>query len=166
MFITVTIELIRMMNVYTKSRPMKGISPLIASVVLIAVTLAIAGILTTWSVQFVGQKGSSILKQADCIGALSVDLDYIKFNPQTQKMAFIVRNTKNNIELDSLKAFLTYDDATIKDFDLTTCCNVSAAIKPLGVASVALPTGRVDKPAKLEVVSTNCPDYKAQAFIP
>ncbi|MBI4895652.1 MAG: hypothetical protein HY831_04120 [Candidatus Aenigmarchaeota archaeon] len=154
------------MNNRTKSRLMKGISPLIASVVLIAVTLAIAGILTTWSVQFVGQKGSNILKQSDCLGALSVDLDYIKFNPQTQKLAFIIRNSKNNIELDSIKAFLTYEDATIKDFDLTTCCNVSATIKPLGVASVALPTGRVDKPAKLELVATNCPDYKAQVFVP
>ena len=149
-----------------KQNKIKGISPLIASVVLIAVTLAIAGILTTWSVQFVGQKGSNILKQADCLGALEVDLDYIRFNPQNQNLGFIIRNTKNNIELNGLRAFLVYSDATIKDFDLSLCCNVSATIAPLGVASVVLPTGKALKPAKIELLAVNCPEYKAQAIIP
>ncbi|MBI5332286.1 MAG: hypothetical protein HZB65_01820 [Candidatus Aenigmarchaeota archaeon] len=144
----------------------KGISPLIASVVLIAVTLAIAGILTTWSVQFVGQKGSSILKQSDCIGALSVDMDYIRFSANSTNLGFILRNTKNNIKLENVRAFLIYDDATIKDFILPECCNLSSTLEPMDVSSVVIKTGSSVKPAKLELVATNCPDYKAQTSIP
>ena len=157
--------MIRQRRARSSNSLMKGISPMIASVVLIAVTLAIAGILTTWSVQFVGQKGSSILKQSDCLGALEVDLDFIRFNPQSQNLAFIIRNTKNNIDLTGIKAFLTYNDATLKDFDLTTCCNITTLV-PLSAKSVVVSTGRADKPARLDLVATNCPDYKAQVTVP
>ncbi len=145
---------------------MKGISPLIASVVLIAVTLAIAGILTTWSVQFVGQKGSNILKQADCLGALEVDQDYIRFNAQSQNLAFIMRNTKNNIELTGLQAILIYPDADVKQYFLSQCCSLQEPIPALGVASVSIPTNKTIKPDKIDILAANCPEYKVSVRVP
>src|SRR3989338_298115 len=50
----------------------KGISPLIAAVLLIAFTMAIAGIMATWATQFSTQKIEQSSAEAECIGVLDI----------------------------------------------------------------------------------------------
>jgi flagellin-like protein len=142
----------------------KGISPLIASVVLIAVTLAIAGILTTWSVSFVGSKTSEVTEKAECGGALEIDRDFIKLSGSN--LTFAVRNTKASLNLTNVVVYFKYADGFQSSFALASCCNFPKDLIPLGIQTVTVPTGKAEKPERIEAIASNCPEYKTIVVVP
>src|SRR3989338_4186507 len=97
----------------------KGVSPLIATVLLIAVTMAIAGVMATWATTFTAGKVEEANIGADCIGAL--DISSLTFNNQTASVK--IRNVAERINLTSIRVSLEYGDVTknkevsIKDYN-------------------------------------------------
>ncbi len=136
----------------TTPRPQpKGISPLIASVVLIAVTLAIAGILSTWAIQFVGGRGTAITQQTACLGALEVDTfpPSLTYNSGTSELTVIMINKKTDLTLQSITAFLTYPDGSVRNVAL------NITLTPQQIVSTKI-GGNPSKPSRLRLSSANC----------
>src|SRR3989344_7488969 len=95
---------------YFLSRGKKGISPLIAAVLLIAFTMAIAGIMATWATQFSTQKIEQSSAEAECIGIL--DIGSLSFNNGV--ISVMVKNLADRINLTDMSAVVEYQDATKK----------------------------------------------------
>ena len=129
----------------------KGILPLIASVVLIAVTLAIAGILSTWAIQFVGGRGSAITQQTACLGALEVDTlpPSLTYNTATRELTVIMINKKTDISLEDIVAFMTYPDGSVRNVAL------NITLSPQQIVSTKI-GGNAVKPSRVRLSSSNC----------
>lgn len=125
---------------------MKGISPLIASVILIALTLAIAGILSTWAIQFVGRTQTGITTRTECIGALQF-VSQPRYSAGNLTFSFF--NTKTDISLENMTAILSYSDKAPISTTLGT-------LPPQLTGSASVPSAT--KPANLKIFSANCAD--------
>ncbi len=99
----------------------KGLSPIVASVILIATTMAIAGILSFWAGSFVEKKvGESENTTTDiaCLNARFALFTKCQYNPQTKEINFILENqATQDIVLDSLYVF--YPNNNLKSFKLS-----------------------------------------------
>jgi len=124
---------------------MKGISPLIASVILIAVTLAIAGILSTWALQFVGRAQTGITTRTECIGALQFTVPPT-YSGGNLTLSYI--NTKTTISLDNLTAIYTLPNGQVGQYVLGTLNANAATSRSFNVGST--------KPANLKISAINC----------
>ena len=88
---------------------LKGISPLIAAVLLIAFTMAIAGILAIWATTFSQQR----LQSAATCPALGVqDLTY---NTATDEISIRLLNTNRNAAQTDIKVSIIYADGTVAE---------------------------------------------------
>lgn len=86
----------------------KGLSPLIATVLLIAFTMAIAGIMASWATQFVSAQISGVQNQSvgiTCSGSATVDARIIN-----GKGYAIVSIDSATQDLTEWKGYLLYDD--------------------------------------------------------
>jgi len=113
---------------------MKGISPLIATILLIAFTVAVAGLISTWLLGFTSQTTSTVSSQANIevvcnSGAISLgDLSYCS---STGRLAGKISNT-GTISLGNFSLIVLYNNASSEIFYLnnaggtisasTSCC--------------------------------------------
>lgn len=74
---------------------MKGISPLIATVILIALTMAIAGIMAAFATQITSSRVAESQAKANCLGTL--DLSSVSFQNTTLSVKVTNQNDKNNL---------------------------------------------------------------------
>jgi flagellin-like protein len=129
----------------------KGISPVIATVLLIAVTMTIAGLMSVWATGFVNQKMDEVKNQTtiSCSGSISVDAMVIG-----GKGYAIVTVDTSTAPLTSWTGYIFYDDPSK---------NENAGLTN---ASVTLTTGNVNTfnftnssstPRRLKVTAGNCP---------
>lgn len=125
---------------------MKGISPLIASVILIAVTLAIAGILSTWALQFVGRTQVGITMRTECINALQFTVSP-SFSGGNLTLSYF--NTKTTISLENLTAIYTFADGRVNQTALGT-------LGPSPASGFNVITGLPSKPVNLKIAAANC----------
>ena len=130
---------------------MKGISPLIASVILIAVTLAIAGILSTWALQFVGRTQTGITTRTECIGALQFTVPPT-YSATTGNLTLSYVNTKATITLDNLTAIITFETGQVSQ-SLLGSLNQSPLAGSSGYKTISV--GAI-KPRNLKISSANC----------
>lgn len=129
---------------------MKGISPLIASVLLIAFTMAIAGIMATWATTFSQQR----LGPTQC--ALALTIEDLKFQNGTITVA--IRNNNNKINLTDFVGSVSYPDMTKnKDYILKNY-GATDPLAPLMGTVAVINTTDTTKPEKIRVVAGNCPD--------
>ena len=138
---------------------MKGISPLIAAVLLIAFTMAIAGIMATWATQFVRTQTNSISSNTNCIGALDIGSLYFSDG----NVSVTVYNKDTKINLTGLKAYLEYTDTSKNSEFILKNYGVS---DPLPAASrdwAIINTSYNVTPKSIEIFATNCPDYPARS---
>ena len=131
----------------------KGVSPLIATVLLIAFTMVIAGIMAAWANTFSSQRLASATVTADCLGVL--DLSSLSFNNGT--IGIKIRNTSGYLNLTDLKATVEYGDVTKNKIYTLKNYNVTDPLPPVTVTFFVVSTGDPTKPDKIEVVATNCP---------
>ena len=93
---------------------MKGISPLIASVLLIAFTVAVAGILSTWITGFTRQSTETVesesTTQLTCTYG-GISLSGLKFNTTSNALTGQITNT-GTIGLGNIKLQVVYTNKT------------------------------------------------------
>lgn len=129
----------------------KGISPLIATVLLIAFTMAIAGMMATWATSFVSTKMAETQNQTDitCSGNFNVDA---RVNG-TAGFA-VVDVASSNLNLTTWKGYAYYDDP------------VNNQIVTLSDSTMGMRTGdswtfrfnvTVANPRYLKISASNCP---------
>jgi len=99
----------------------KGLSPIVASVILIATTMAIAGILSFWAGSFVEKKvGESENTTTDiaCLNARFNLFTKCQYNKQSKEISFILENqASQDIVLDSLYVF--YPSNNLKSYKIS-----------------------------------------------
>lgn len=139
-------------------RFLTGISPLIAAVLLIAFTMAIAGLMATWATSFSEQRLQSA---RSC--ALALDVLDLDFNAGTITVRVVNNNNREN--MTDLKASLIYDnpqknkdDLPLKDY------SGKSQLGPTERMTVIIPTNDTARPRKIEVVSGTCPSVPATEF--
>ena len=100
---------------------MKGLSPIVASVILIATTMAIAGILSFWAGSFVEKKvgeTENTTSDIECLNARFSLFTQCQYNQQAKEISFILENqVTQDITLDSLYVF--YPNNNLKQYKIS-----------------------------------------------
>ena len=89
----------------------KGLSPLIAAVILIAATMSIAGILSFWASGFVRKKlaeSQNVSEQSTCLGA-QLKLRLSKYDNTTHTLYLVVDNL-SRVDLTLENLYLLYPE--------------------------------------------------------
>ncbi len=134
-----------------KKMSKKGISPLVAAVLLIAVTMTIAGLLAYWAASFVRTSLPETNETTAKCRLADFFIDSCIYNNATQTITLTLRNTKN-VELENLKLFLYYPNATVSDpIELNGTLPAGGMLKSFTVKNIADPFVRIS-------VSTQCPE--------
>jgi len=127
-----------------------GISPLVAAVLLIAITMTIAGVLAYWATSFVK---TSLPEQnatdAECRLA-SFSIYSCTYNNSTRTVSLILENLKNT-ELTNLRAFLIYGNSSVSDAIPLNTTLTAGALKPFSITSVDANFTKI-------LVKTHCAD--------
>ncbi len=146
-----------MHNIYSK-KSRKGISPLIAAVLLVAFTMSIAGIMAAWATTFAQGR----LTEASCALALRVlDLKFINGNVSVR-----VINENNNLNLTDLKLSLLYANPSRNQENLLlkSYNSDSDPLAPSERQTVIInTTDNSTEPTEIEIVAGNCPKVPAKA---
>jgi flagellin-like protein len=100
-------------------RRMKGISPLVATVLLIAVTMTIAGMLAYWASSFVKTQTQQFENQTLTTECRFAEFRFYtcSYNSTSQTMSFILENFRS-VGLKNLVAYLVYQNGTIANYSL------------------------------------------------
>ena len=91
---------------------MKAISPIVATVLLIAITMTIAGVLAYWSSQFVTQGLPGVNETNIQCNLAQFEFLSCSYNTTSQVMVFSLNNLKK-IDLSNLTAYIQYSNNTI-----------------------------------------------------
>ena len=136
----------------------KGISPLIAAVILIAFVVAVAGIASTFFSGFtkqqqvqVQEKGESTVECA--LAVVSIDPDTVS-NTSVTNVRFVLENT-GTVDLTGLKVVTFNATATVTDSTPTPTTISKSDIVTMSADSIVL-DGIVGL-TKIRVTTTTCP---------
>ena len=135
----------------------KGVSPLIAAVVLIAFTISIAFIVANWATSFVGSQTEAISSEAQCIGALYAEIPVIVGN----QVSVRVSNFNPKINLTDLKISVTYSDPSE---NIDTVASTVTNLGPGDTKTITHDTTKSIKPVSVRVTASNCPGYPKDVF--
>lgn len=129
---------------------MKGISPIVAAVLLIAITMTIAGVLAYWSSTFVSTTlpGENITT-AQCRLAQFEFLN-CRYNSTSQNLIFSLNNVRT-VELLKLAAFIEYPNGTVANVTSLNGTLPSGEIRSYTLANIPSDFANL-------VVKTNCPE--------
>lgn len=134
------------------SKNMKGVSPLIAAVLLIAFTMAIAGILATWATTFSRQRLSVATTEGECLGAL--DVSSVDF--KDMHITFKIRNVAQ-INMTNLRATVEYESSSKNKDYLLKDWGISDPLRPAVTQFADINTTDPAKPESIEIFSETCP---------
>ncbi len=139
---------------------MKGVSPLIAAVLLIAVTMAIAGVMATWATTFTSGRIGESSAGANCIGSL--DISSLTFSNQT--LSLKIRNVADRINMTDIRALIEYQDVS-KNTEINIAnFNATDPLPPGATTWLVYDTGGTEKPVKVEILAQNCLKYPATLY--
>ena len=130
----------------------KGVSPLVAAVLLIALTMAIAGIMATFATNI----SVTRLEQAKrCSPTLSLlDLDFKNGNITVRMV-----NNNKNIAMEKIQISIIYADPTKnKENIVLSTYAPKDSLNPQERMTVIIPSNDTTKPEKLEIISGTCPE--------
>lgn len=131
----------------------KGVSPLVAAVLLIAVTMTLAGLLAYWAASFVRTSlPETNTTEAECRFASFKIYSCTYFN-DTQKLNLILENQKD-VELTELKVFLIFENTSVSEPIPLNQTLVGGALKSFSLSDI--PTF-----SKISV-KTNCPEVSEE----
>lgn len=132
---------------------MKGISPIVASVLLIAITMTLAGGLALWATKLVGKQLPEPESEVQCRLA-SFDFLSCNYNVSTGNLIFTLSN-RGNVELKNLTAFINFPNgSSYLGSSLNTSLNTGAnAVKSFTISGISSDFSSV-------LIKTNCPDVE------
>ena len=130
----------------------KGISPLVAAVLLIAITMTIAGFLAYWATSFVRTSLPETNKtEAECRFA-DFNIYSCTYN-STSKVVYLILENRD-IDLMQLRAYFIFANSTVSDaHDLNTTLPANT-LKSFTISGV-------DNFSKISV-KTHCPDVSKE----
>ena len=138
----------------------KGVSPLVAAVLLISFTMAIAAILATWATQYMTQQTATLTtkgNEANCVYA-RMNLDTYSYDSTSNQLIMIINND-GRIGLQNFTLFL-YNGSGIGRIPMETDASVTNrqnTTLPPGEPRSFIVNG-VSNITRFKVVS-NCPEY-------
>jgi flagellin-like protein len=134
----------------------KGISPLIAAVLLIAVTMTIAGVLAFWASSFVQQgleQSSNQTVATECnFGNFLVDA--CSYDAGTGRLTLILNNIAT-VDLKNITAYTIYPDGTLNKTNLAGDILVSGSLKSYVATGVVPGFNSIS-------IRTHCPNVEAK----
>jgi flagellin-like protein len=134
----------------------KAVSPLVAAVLLIAVTMTIAGMLAYWASGFVRLQTETFSNQSIVSKCNFADFKVYScsYNSTSQRINLILENIRS-IELHNLTAFVVYPDNTVSRFDLNGSLP-SGFIKSFPISPVSSGYSSMN-------IKTECPELSVSA---
>ena len=146
------------MNTTRRKTVSKGISPLIAAVLLVAFTMAIAGIMAAWATTFAQGK---LTEATTCALALRIlDLKFTNGNITVR-----VVNENNNANLTDIRFSILYADP-VKNKENLFLKTYNADVDPLAPSEkqtvIVNVTDNLTEPTDIEVTAGNCPRTPAK----
>lgn len=90
----------------------KGISPLATAILLIAITMTVAGLIAYWAVSFVNRTEEE--NTEDLCRTAGFKIYSCTYLSDSQKLNLILEN-QGDIELRDLNVFLIFEDATLSE---------------------------------------------------
>jgi flagellin-like protein len=142
------------MRIYKKS-----VSPLIATILIIVVALALAAILLSWGQNFVQTNTSKVDDSIDmsCNGA-DIKFSYCDYNSVSEELSFIIVNSGevNFTEENKFNAILIDDDQNLvnrSDFLNSQAFNKGESSK------IVFENYQATSPIKIELRSSLCPNF-------
>jgi len=134
---------------------MKGISPLIATIILIALTIAIAGVLGLWAASYVSTRTQEVNKTAELIDCQLANFEIISCRKDNNKIKMILFNDKR-IDLNGFR--VTF----IKQDENGNIVEINATEIPIKLKAAGYETLETDvllsNYSKIEVRSLQCPN--------
>ena len=132
---------------------MKGISPIVAAVLLIAVTMTLAGGLALWATKLVGEQLPEPETEVQCRLA-NFNFFSCKYNSTTQTVIFSLSNGRD-VELKNLTAFVNYNNGTVSGISLNDTLKTGTdSIKTFTIPHVSSDFSSV-------LVKTHCPGVES-----
>ena len=133
----------------------KGISPLVAAVLLIAATMSIAGILSFWATSFVRTQTKQFENQTSSSECNFADFRIYQcvYNSSTQKVNLILENIKT-VELKELKLYVEYSTGNVSSPISLNGTLPNGAIKPYVITDISNFTDII--------VKTQCPELSVK----
>ncbi len=129
---------------------MKGISPIVATVLLVAITMTIAGVMAFWAQGFASK---SLPVENDTTAKCRVaqfEFQNCKYNSTTQTIIFSLNNLRT-VDLSGLKAYIEYPNGTVSS-------GVDLNKTLLGGQLISYSVSGVSSEFDDVLVKTNCPD--------
>ncbi|MBI4895985.1 MAG: hypothetical protein HY832_00340 [Candidatus Aenigmarchaeota archaeon] len=149
----------------------KGVSPIIATILLIAFTLALAGLVASWASSF---STGELQKGTECAGA--VELSSLKFSGTVVSLK--IRNA-GTVALTGLKANIEYVapelSKTYSNLDMTgtqapavgTITTATAvSVAPGSIDFFVYNTSNTARPKSVEIIASNCLKYPVNLPFP
>ena len=142
-------------GLYNNKLSKKGLSPLVAAVLLIAVTMTIAGLLAYWAASFVGSSlPETNITDIECRSAI-FEIYSCTYNSESESASVILRN-RGDSEIKGLKAFIFYINGSVSDAILMSD-NL-----PSGGSIKSYNLEGIEKEFSKLSISTSCPDVSAE----
>ncbi len=141
----------------------KGISPLIAAVILIAFVIAVAGIASTFFTGFTKEQAAGVESKAktiiDCsVATLELDDDTVNINTTGQSFSLVVSNTGSE-DLSGLKVIIFNSTYAGTCLPSTTSVNKGETISMTNSSCTQMPSGAA---TKVQVTTTSCSGVKSE----
>lgn len=114
----------------------KGMSPLIAAVILIAATMSIAAILAYWATTYVREELGSAEELGIAGGAKCLEAQFeLRSGSYSGRTLTLILDNKKSVDLTLTDLFLIYSDNTVENHTLDTMLNGNE-IKTVTVSDV------------------------------
>lgn len=141
---------------------MKGISPLVATVLLIAFTVAVAGLLSNWLTGFTSQTTQQVATSSTNTLSCSyggISLGSLKFSSTSNTLAGNIENT-GTVSLGNVSLQIIYSNKTVANYFLCTVGGVAnnCTSKNISIIPRDLITFNVSAQSTYETlrIATNC----------
>lgn len=141
----------------------KGVSPVIATILLVVVALILVGILLSWGQNFINRNTSDADSGIDrkCISA-GITISNCDYNSLSETLTFIIVNTgKINFSADHTLNLMLVDSDTNLVNDNTNIIDGNAFNKGDSFR-IVIDEYAATTPIEVTVRSTQCPNYFAQ----
>lgn len=131
-----------------------GISPLVASVLLIAITMTIAGVLAYWSTSFVRTSLPEVNATTSECTLANFAIYSCNYENSTSTLNIILENLEN-IQLSNLRVFVVYTNTSLSDAIPLNSTLTSGLLKSFSLTGMGPSFSKI-------LVKTQCPELNKE----